>query len=465
LDDRRRPVRASRPVDRPWLRSDRALPRLVLRPLERYLQREAGSASLLMAAAAVALIWANAWPESYDRVWSTIVSVDLGPLLIEEDVRHWINDLLMAVFFYVVALEVKRELIFGSLRDRRSAAVPTAAAFGTIVGAALTYLAVNLIGDGDLRGWAIPIATDIAFAVGVLGLAGGRAPRELRAFMLTLAVVDDLGTIVVIGLVFSTGVSLAWLVAAAALVAAVAVAQRIGIRALVLYVLLASLLWVAVFKSGVHATIAGVVLGFLTPAVAFHSRQRTSEFLGARLSEIAGSDREVSEGTLLETSRLAQEAVSPLARMEERLHPWSAYAILPLFALANAGVPLSFDGIGEAFRSPVGLGVALGLVVGAPLGGVLFAWAIVRFGPGRMPEGLDWPAIGAVTPLKGIGFTIAIFITALAFDEVELQEQAKLAILVASAAAAVIGLGALYVRAALLRRRAGAQPGSRSRGS
>ena len=458
--DRRVHVPASRQFDRPWLRSDRAVPRLVLRPLERYLQREAGSASLLMVAAAVALVWANAWPESYDRVWSTIVSVELGPLLIEEDLRHWINDLLMAVFFYVVALEVKRELVFGSLRDRRSAAVPTAAAFGTMVGAALTYLAVNLIGEGDLRGWAIPIATDIAFAVGVLGLAGRRAPRELRAFMLTLAVVDDLGTIVVIGLVFSTDVSLAWLAAGAAVVATVAVAQRIGIRAVVLYVLLASLLWLAVFKSGVHATIAGVLLGFLTPAAAFHSRQRIGEFLGARLSEIAGSDREMNEVTLLETSRLAQEAVSPLARMEERLHPWSAYAILPLFALANAGVPVSLDGISEALRSPVGFGVALGLVVGAPLGGFLFAWATVRFGPGRMPEGLDWPAIGAVTPLKGIGFTIAIFISALAFDEVDTQERAKLAILVASAAAAAIGLAALFLRAALVKRRAGTQPGS-----
>jgi len=463
MDPRQR-VRTSRQFDKPWLLSERAVPRLVLRPLERYLQREAGSASLLMAAATVALVWANVWPDSYDNAWSTVMAVDLGPLLIEEDLRHWINDLLMAVFFYVVSLEVKRELLFGSLRDRRSAAVPTAAAFGTMFGAALTYLAVNLIGDGDLRGWAIPIATDIAFAIGVLGLVGRRAPKELRAFMLTLAVVDDLGTIVVIGVVFSTGFSPAWFAAAAAAVVTLLVAQRIGIRALVPYVLLAGLLWLAVLKSGVHATIAGVVLGFLTPAVALHSRQRTGEFLGARLSEIASSDREVSEGTLLNTSRLAQEAVSPLARMEERLHPWSAYAILPLFALANAGVPVSLDGVIDALRSPVGLGIALGLVVGAPLGGILFAWSSIRLGAGRMPNGLDWSAIGAVTPLKGIGFTIAIFISALAFDEVELQEQAKLAILFASAAAAMTGFAALSLRAALLRRstRAGAAQGRRS---
>jgi len=419
------------------------LPRLVLRPLERYLKLEAGSASLLFAAAVVALVWVNGWPEAYERVWSRSVTVDLGPLLIEEDLRHLINDLLMAVFFYVVALEVKREMIFGSLRDRRSAAVPVAAALGTMVGAALTYVAVNLIGDGDLRGWAIPIATDIAFAVGVLGLVGRRAPTELRAFMLTLAVVDDLGTIVVIGVFFSQGISLVWLAAAAAVGLAVVVAQRVGVRSLVPYVLLAGLLWLAVFESGVHATIAGVVLGFLTPAAAFYSPQRTAEFLRARLTEISGPDGELGEAALLETSRVAKESVSPLARLEESLHPWSAYVILPLFALANAGVQVSRDGVADALSGPVGLGILLGLVVGAPLAGVLFAWGMVRLGPGRMPDGLDWQAIGGVAPLKGIGFTIAIFISVLAFDEARLQEQAKLAILVASATAAAIGFALL----------------------
>jgi Na+:H+ antiporter, NhaA family len=447
--------RASRHFRQPWLQSDQLLPRRVARPLERFLQQEAGSASLLLAAAVVALVWANAWPDSYARVWATIVAVDLGPLEIEDDLQHWINDLLMAVFFYVVALEVKRELIFGSLRDRRSAAVPAAAALGTMVGAALTYVAVNLIGDGDLRGWAIPIATDIAFAVGVLGLVGRRAPNELRAFILTLAVVDDLGTIIVIGVFFTQDISLSWLVVAAAVSVAVLIAQRIGVRYLVAYVFLAGALWLAVFESGVHATLAGVILGFLTPAVAFHSRKATAEFLGSHLSEIVSSDREVSEATLLETSRLAAEAVSPVTRMEESLHPWSAYAILPLFALANAGVPVSLEGIADALSGPVGLGIALGLVVGAPLGGIVFAWALVR-GPGRMPDGLDWPAIAGVAPLKGIGFTIAIFISTLAFEETDLQDQAKLAILIASAVAALIGLAALYARATTQGRRAAA---------
>lgn len=455
---REQKIRAPRHFRRPWMRSDQALPRLMLQPVERFLQNEAGSASLLLAATVLALVWANLWPESYTDAWDTVVSVDLGPLLIQEDLQHWINDLLMAVFFYVVALEVKREMIFGSLRDPRSAAVPAAAAMGTIAGGALTYVAVNLIGDGDLRGWAIPVATDIAFAVGALGLVGRRAPRELRAFMLTLAVVDDLATILIIGAFFSAGISLAWLATAAALIVAIVVAQRIGIRSLVPYVVLAGLLWLAVFESGVHATIAGVVLGFLTPAIAFHSRQATAEFLGTRLSEIASDDRDVSEGALLETSRLAEEAVSPLTRMEQHLHPWTAYAILPLFALANAGVAVSLDGIEDALSSPVGLGVLLGLVIGAPLGGVLFAWSVMRLGPGRMPEGLDWPAILGVAPLKGIGFTIAIFISTLAFDEVDLQEQAKLAILIGSAVAAIIGISVLYIGWATRSRSTGQPP-------
>ena len=437
----------------PWAHSDRAVPRLVIRPLERFLQLETGSASLLMVAAAGALVWANVGPVSYEDVWTTVISVDLGVVEIEEDLRHWINDLLMAVFFYVVALEVKRELVFGSLKDRRAAAVPAAAALGTMVGAALTYLAVNLIGDGDLRGWAIPIATDIAFAVGVLGLAGRRAPRELRAFMLTLAVVDDLGTILVIAVAFSTGISAAWLAAAVVIACAVAAAQRIGVRSIVVYVVLAGALWLAVFESGIHGTIAGVVLGFLTPSVAFQSRRGAGEYLRARLDTIVHDDLEASEGALLESSRVATEAVSPLARMEERLHPWSAYAILPLFALANAGVPFTPGAIGDALTGPVGLGVFLGLVVGAPVVGFAFAWWTVGSGAGRMPEGLDWPAIGAVAPLKGIGFTIAIFISALAFEEAELQEEAKLSILVASAAAAVIGLAVIHLRSVYVRRR------------
>ena len=424
-----------------------------MRPLERFLSLEAGSASLLMAAAVAALVWSNVDGASYESFWSTKLAVELGPLEFEEDLLHIVNDLLMAVFFYVVALEVKRELVFGSLRDPSTAAVPVAAALGTMVGGAVVYLLVNFDG-GELRGWAVPIATDIAFAVGVLGLAGRRAPRELRAFLLTLAVVDDLGTIAVIGLFFSEGLAPVWLAAAAGLALIVVVLQRLEVRHIAPYLVLAGALWLATLESGVHPTIAGVVLGFLTPAVAFHSRGVAGGRIADRLGEVSRSpDVELSESTMWDVSRVAREGVSPLARMEDQLHPWSAYMILPLFALANAGVALSLEQIGDALTGQVGLGIALGLVVGAPIGGVLLAWLLVRFSPARLPEGLDWPAIGGVAPLKGIGFTVAIFISVLAFDDEALWQEAKLAILLASCVAGVLGLGVLYARHFVLTRR------------
>ncbi|HEV2772340.1 MAG TPA: Na+/H+ antiporter NhaA [Thermoleophilaceae bacterium] len=256
---------------------------------------------------------------------------------------------------------------------------------------------------------------------------------ELRAFLLTLAVVDDLGTIAVIALFYSKGISLGWLAAAVALTVAVLVIQRLGVRSLVPYVALAGLLWLAVFESGVHATIAGVVLGFLTPAVAFYARRETGEAISEQLSGITHSnDRELSETAAIETSRLAREAASPLTRTEEKLHPWSAYVILPVFALANAGVPVSLETLGRALGGSEGLGIVLGLVVGAPVGGFLLAWGLTRLTTARLTEGLDWPAIAGVAPLKGIGFTVAIFISELAFTDQTLRDEAKLAILVAS---------------------------------
>lgn len=427
----------------PWLRSERLVPRIVMRPLERFLQLEAGSASLLLGAAVVALVWSNLAAGSYDRFWSTELGLDVGPFEINEDLRHVVNDLLMAIFFYVVALEVKREILFGSLRDRRSAAVPVAAAFGTMVGGAAVYLAINVDG-GEPSGWAIPAATDIAFALAVLGLVGSRAAAGLRPFVLTLAIVDDLATIAIIALFYSEGVSPVWLGAATGIVLAILLLQRLAVRHLIPYVALAAALWIAIFEAGVHGTIAGVLLGFLTPALAFQSSRPTAALLGDRLSAASRSDNDLADETFLEASTLAREAVSPLARMESQFHPWSAYLILPLFALANAGVTVSIGGIGEALTSKVGLGVFLGLVVGAPLGGILFAWLPVRLGPARVPNGLNWAAIGCVTPLKGIGFTVAIFITTLAFEDEALREQATLAILFGSAAAAAIGFVALH---------------------
>jgi NhaA family Na+:H+ antiporter len=438
-----RPPRRSRP---PWARSERPIPRRLVQPLERFLSNETGSGGLLLAAALVALVWVNVAGDSYEDVWSERISIDLGSLHFDEDLRHIVNDLLMAVFFFVVALEVKREALFGSLRQPSSAAVPIAAALGTMVGGAVAYIAIN-IGGGNLDGWAVPIATDIAFALSVLGVAGRRAPPALRAFMLTLAVVDDLVTILIIAVVFTSDLSLAWLAGAAGVAGAIFVMQRLGVRYMPVYVLAAGLLWVGVFESGVHATIAGVVLGFLTPAYAFYRPQPTGNAIASQLQTISDrTDVEVGEVTMWEASRLSREAVSPLHRMEEQLHPWSAYLILPLFALANAGVEVSFAELGDALTSQVGLGIIIGLALGAPLGGVLLSRALVRFSPARLSDELDWPAIYALAPLKGIGFTVAIFISVLAFESVEAQDDAKLAILVGSALSAAIGLAGFWIR-------------------
>ena len=445
-------VRQPRHFPSPWARSDRPVARRVVRPLEEFVSTEAGSGLVLMLAAIAALVWANASPDSYSDFWHHEAVAGVGDLELHLDLLEVVNDGLMAIFFYVVALEVKREFIFGALRDRSYAALPVAAAFGTMVGAGLTYLAVNLIGDGNLDGWAIPIATDIAFALAALGLVGGRAPAELRTFLLTLAVVDDLATILVIAVFYSGGISLAWLGGGVLALAAVAVMQRIGVRSLVPYVFAAGAVWVAVHESGVHATIAGVVLGFLTPARPFYPPRETSETIAGQLGEVvAESDDEVSAATMSEVSRLSREAVSPLVRMEHALHPWSAFVVLPLFALANAGVELSADRLSDALTGPVGLGILLGLVVGAPVAGILMPWAVSRLSGATLPASLDWAAIAAMAPLKGIGFTVAIFISILAFDDVALQQQATLAILVASLLAGVIGIGSLLLRNRLVR--------------
>lgn len=429
--------------------------RSLRRPLERFIAWESGSATLLIGAAIAALIWANT-SASYLSFWDSRLIVTAGPFHLGESLRHWVNDLLMAVFFYVVALEVKREMLFGSLRDRRTALLPATAALGTMIGAALAYVAVNAPG-GDLRGWAIPVATDIAFALGVLGMVGRRAPRELRTFLLTLAVVDDLAAIVVISVFFTSRLSYPWLGVAVALLATVVACQRAGVRSLTVYGVLAAALWLAIFEAGVHATVTGVLLGFLTPATASRSREEAAAEIRDDLISITQNDREVSESVLLRVADDADRAVAPLTRMEEAIHPYSSYLILPVFALANAGVPVSLGGIAAALSSRVGLGVFLGLVIGKPVGGMLAAWLATRMRLARMPPGLDWPAIGSVAPLKGIGFTIAIFITALAFDEQHLEDVATLAILAASLLAALAGLTTLLARHAVSRRRP-AQP-------
>ncbi len=433
-----------------WLQSDRIVPRRVVRPVQTFLDTEIGGAVLLLAASVAALVWANsAWSPWYEGLWETRLTIGVGRWAISEDLRHWVNDLLMALFFFVVGLEIKREAAFGDLRHPQTAALPIVAALGGMALPAALYLALNTGGPAT-KGWGVPMATDIAFALGALALLGRRAPQRLRMFLLTLAIVDDIGAIVVIAAFYTEHLSLTWLAAAIAGLGLIVVAQRLAIRTLVLYVLAAGFVWFATYSSGVHATIAGVALGLLAPTRPFHQPDAVAEVVVDQLKPVRATDDppdeeerqddESGEQALRAVSRLAQEAVSPLARFEDKLHRWSSYLVLPLFALANAGVVVSGDFLAHGPARRVALGVIAGLVLGKPLGIAGACWLAVASGRARLPAGVGWRQIIGGGALAGIGFTVSLFIGGLAFTDPVLVNAAKTGILTASLLAGLLGL-------------------------
>lgn len=445
------------PVPRPWSASDRIVPRAVVQPLRRFAETEASGGVAMLVMAVVALVWANSpLGDSYVELWETAVSVHLGELIhIDLDLRGWVNDLAMAVFFFVVALEIKRELVRGELRDPRAAALPALAALGGMIVPALIYTAFN-VGSAGADGWGIPMATDIAFAVGVLSLLGRRIPTSLVVFLLTLAIVDDLGAIVVIAVFYTSGLSFGWLAAGIGCVLAAIVLNRSDVRALVPYFLLAAFCWLALHESGVHATLAGVAFGLITPSHAFvrprhfgpRARGLVAQVEAARAAEGRpdGDDEEALEADALnELITLSAESQPPLDRLEHRLLPWTTFVIVPVFALANAGVSVGWDDLTGAFSEPVTLGVLFGLVIGKPIGIMLFSLVAVRLGIGKQPAGATWPQVFGVGILGGIGFTVALFVTELAFEPGSLADQAKIGILAASTIAGIAGF--LYLRA------------------
>ncbi len=381
---------------------------------QEFLSTEAAGGLVVLCAAVIALVWANSpLSSSYDALWETEIALDIGGIGLAEDLRHWVNDLLMAFFFFVVGLEVKREFVHGSLRDPRAAALPIICALGGMIVPAVLYLLIAGGGQPG-RGWGIPMATDIAFALGVLALLGSRVPASLKAFLLTLAVVDDIGAITVIALFYSQDLVAAWLGVAVAVILGILVAQRLGIRALPAYAVGAAVLWLAVYSSGVHATIAGVALGLLTPAWPFQPPEA-----------------------------VASESVSPLERLLSALHPWTSFLVLPLFALANAGVQLDAGALAAVFGQPVTLAVIVGLVVGKPLG-ILGAAALVHATTAAsLPEEAGWRDLAGTGLLAGIGFTVSLFIADLAFVDDELQASARLGILLASVLAGAVGAAVL----------------------
>jgi NhaA family Na+:H+ antiporter len=403
-------------------------------PIEHFLAIEAASGILLMAAATIALVWANSpWRASYEALWHTPIGFCIGAFRFERDLHFWINDGLMTIFFFVVGLEIRREIHHGSLSDLRRAALPLVAALGGMLVPAAIYAALNH-GRPSAHGWGIPMATDIAFAVGVMSLLGKRAPPALRILLLALAVMDDVGAILVIAVFYSAGLEAAGFAVLGAGLALTLGMQAVGVRNPWVYVLPAGVMWIGAFLAGIHPTLAGVITGLLTPARVWFGANRILEraavSLAALRARTPADDREVlSHLDVIAQAR--REAISPLERILHALHGWVAFGIMPLFALANAGVPL-----GEADLGGDGLwvfaGVGLGLVVGKPLGVIGLSWLAVRLRVATLPAGLSWLHIGLMGAVAGIGFTMALFIANLALPAGALLETAKLGILTAS---------------------------------
>jgi NhaA family Na+:H+ antiporter len=399
-----------------------------------YVGTEVGGSVLLLVGALCALAWANSpWSGGYEAFWSTPATIGVGDLSLSLDLRHWVNDAAMALFFLVVGLEITREVATGELRNRRSVAAPALGAIGGLAVPALLYLAVNPSGPAS-SGWGIVMSTDTAFTLGVLALFGPRCPDRLRLFLLTLAIVDDIGAIGVMALFYTDEVAVPALLVALALIGVLLAMRWMGVWRLTPYVLVGVALWLAVHESGVHATLAGVVLGLVLPA------RPPSEREIARTAEYGRALREAPDAQRARLTNLAVAATVPAnARLQESLHRWTAYLVVPVFGLANAGVRLDGETLGAALGSPVTLGVLLGLVAGNALGITAGTFVALRSGWGVLPGGVRWSHLMAGATLAGIGFTISLFITDLAFDDVLLREQAKIGILAGSLAAAVLG--------------------------
>jgi len=430
--------------------------RAVPRAFQAFLRIEAAGGIVLFLAAAAGLAWANSpWAPLYESLWSTPVVVGVGAFGIAKPLLLWVNDGLMAVFFFVVGLELKRELLTGELTGRRRAALPAAAAIGGMVVPAAIYLGLNLDGPGS-HGWGIPMATDIAFALGVLALLGKRVPVSLKVFLTALAIVDDLGAVLVIALAYTADLNVTALGTGLGIFALMVVLALAGVRRVGLFGLLGVALWVAFLKSGVHATLAGVLAALTIPSTArldtgaFRGRSRelldSFEVLDIEpgMHRLSSAEHEV----VLGLAGLVQEVEAPLQRLEHALHPWVAFLIMPLFALANAGVVLD-AGLTTAAAHPVTLGIVLGLVVGKALGIVGFAWLATSIGIAELPAGTTWRQVTGVAMVAGIGFTMSLFIASLAFGDSPLLDNAKVGILGASLLAAVTGsLVLLTARAA-----------------
>jgi Na+/H+ antiporter NhaA len=400
--------------------------------LREFIATQNASAAVLLVATVAALLWANSpWSASYERLWTTPLSISLGEYALSLELRLWINDALMAFFFFVAGLEIRREFDMGELRERRRVATPVLAAVGGMAVPALIYLAFNW-GEPTARGWGIAMGTDTAFALGILTLVGGRWAPRTRIFLLTLVIVDDIAALTVIALVYTEGVSIPALVGALALFAVVLVMVRAGVRHGVAYLIVGTGVWLATLASGVHPTIAGVAVGLL--ATAYPPSRRDLQRAGAlwRLFR-----EEPTPEYARSASRSLVLAISPNERLQHLFHPWTSYLVVPLFALANAGVSLELDVVRRALSSPVTLGIVAGLVIGKPLGIAAATWLFTRRWMGGLPLSVPWPPLIGAATVAGIGFTVSLLVAVISLDGQEL-ESAKIGILGASLIASAL---------------------------
>jgi NhaA family Na+:H+ antiporter len=418
----------------------------ILRPFQEFAKLEASGGILLLFFTVVALVWANSsWANTYFSLWQTRITVGFGTAVLSKPLLLWINDGLMAVFFFVVGLEIKREILVGELASPRQAALPIAAALGGMLIPAGLYLIFNA-GTERAAGWGIPMATDIAFALGVLALLGNRVPLALKVFLTALAIVDDIGAVLVIALFYTAEISLTSLLVGAGFLVCLAIANVAGARHPLIYALLGIGLWLAFLKSGVHATVAGVLLAMTIPSKA---RINANEFLSRSRAMLDDFERTGESGDSVMTNaarqaalhtleRMCEHVATPMQRLEHALHPWVSFAIMPVFALANAGVSIGGEFL-TTLTSPVSLGVALGLVIGKQVGILLFSWLAVRSRLAVLPHTVTWRQIYGAGWLGGIGFTMSLFIASLAFENGALLPTAKVGILTASSIAGIIG--------------------------
>jgi NhaA family Na+:H+ antiporter len=439
-------------IDKEIFRKGEKLGELLIRPFQMFASREASSGVLLLLAAALAIVWVNSpFIHSYEALWESVLKLGIRSWSFDKTLHFWVTDGLMTVFFFVVGLEIKREILVGELASFRQAALPIAAAVGGMLAPALIYLVFNH-GTDLQRGWAIPMATDIALTLGALTLLGARVPNSLVVFIVALAIADDLGAVLVIAAFYTADISVYYLLLSGLILLSLAVANVLGYRSPIPYVILGILLWAMVYLSGLHTTIAGVLLAMTLPA---RSAYDTDTFLARSQSvlnefECAGPcgysmyTNENHQAAVQTLESTCQKVLPPLIRIESSLHPWVVFLIVPLFGLANSGVHIELAALGETFTSPLSLGIMIGLFAGKPVGVFVATWLAVKIGFGTLPRGVTWPQIYGGATLCGIGFTMSLFIAHLSFLGSPVFDESKMSIFVGSLCSALVGMMVLY---------------------